>query len=102
MIDIRREQMITFGRLARSLPRRRMDRPVHPSTVHRWRSKGIRGIRLEAVRIGGAWQTSQEAFERFVAKLTAAEEGPSPNASAPLRTKVDKDDAAEQLAKTKW
>jgi hypothetical protein len=40
------------------LPRKRRDRPVHASTVHRWRHPGVNGVRLEAVRIGGSWCTS--------------------------------------------
>ena len=70
-IDLSREKLIPFGQLARSLPRRRSGRPISPSTIHRWRSNGLKGIRLEAVRVGGAWHTTEDAFKRFVAKLTA-------------------------------
>lgn len=70
-INISQENLITFTQLAGALPRRRANRPVHCSTIHRWRSKGLRGVRLEAVRIGGAWHTSWEAFQRFTEKLTA-------------------------------
>lgn len=73
-IDITQEQLVTFGELARSLPRRRGDRPVHVATIHRWRSRGLKGIRLEAVRIGGAWHCSREAFRRFADRLTAQAE----------------------------
>lgn len=70
MIDVTREKLITFSELARSLPRRRGDRPVHLATIHRWRSRGLKSIRLEAVRVGGAWHTSWEAFRRFTDRLT--------------------------------
>ena len=70
-IDITKEQLITFAGLAKSLPRRRGDRPVHLATIHRWRSRGLKGIRLEGVRVGGAWHTSREAFRRFTERLTA-------------------------------
>ena len=70
-IDITHEQLITFSELARSLPRRRGDRPVHLATIHRWRSRGLKGFRLEGIRVGGAWHTSREAFRRFVDRLTA-------------------------------
>lgn len=69
-IDILREQLITFAELARSLPRRRSDRSVHLATIHRWRSRGLKGIRLEGVRVGAAWHTSREAFRRFTDRLT--------------------------------
>ena len=70
-IDIAHEHLVTFSELARSLPRRRGDRPVHVATIHRWRSRGLKGIRLEAIRIGGAWHSSREAFGRFADRLTA-------------------------------
>lgn len=69
--EIMQERLLTFAELARSLPRRRGDRPVHVATIHRWRSRGLRRIRLEAIRVGGAWHTSREAFCRFVHRLTA-------------------------------
>lgn len=69
-IDLQRENPVSFGKLARSLPRR-SDKPVAPSTVHRWRLHGIQGIRLEAIKIGGTWHTTDEAFQRFCEKLTA-------------------------------
>jgi hypothetical protein len=73
MIDVDQEQLVSFSELARSLPRRRENRPVHVSTIHRWRSSGLRGVRLEAIRVGGAWHTTREAFARFCERLTAAE-----------------------------
>ncbi len=63
----------TDSQLARELPRRRGNRPVHVSTIHRWRSRGLRGIQLEAVRLGGAWCTTWKAFRRFCQQLTEAE-----------------------------
>src|SRR4051794_19285071 len=86
LIDVNAEQLITFSQLARRLPRKRRDRPVHVSTVHRWRHPGVNGVRLEAVRVGGCWCTSLEAFGRFTVELTRkAEEQPASSAppSAP-------------------
>jgi hypothetical protein len=70
MIQIASDQLITFAQLAKRIPRRRNERPVHPSTIHRWRSPGLRGVRLECIRIGGAWHTSIEAFQRFCERLS--------------------------------
>lgn len=75
-IDIQQEQLVSFRELARALPRRRRDRPLHISTVHRWRSRGLNGVRLEAVRVGGQWNTSWEAFRRFCDRLTTLHAGP--------------------------
>ncbi|HCS54729.1 DUF1580 domain-containing protein [uncultured Rubinisphaera sp.] len=76
-IDPSTETLITFAELAASLPSRRRNCKVHVSTVHRWRNSGLKGIRLEALRIGGAWCTTWEAFARFCAQLTAIETGDS-------------------------
>jgi hypothetical protein len=49
-------------------------RRVHASSLHRWRNRGVRGIKLEAVRVGGTWCTSPAAMRRFVSRLS----GPDP------------------------
>ena len=60
MIDISSEQMLTLTQAAKLLPGR-------PSvvTLWRWRSKGVKGRKLETVAIGGRTYTSREALERF-------------------------------------
>lgn len=70
IIDVNTEQVLTLSSLAKRLPHRRNDRPVCPATIHRWRQPGVRGIRLECVRIGGIWHTSLEAYQRWVERLT--------------------------------
>lgn len=53
----------------RWLPRRRGDRALALSTVHRWASAGIRGIRLETVRVGACLCTDQSKLHAFFAAL---------------------------------
>ena len=73
-IDLERQSLITFSQLASRLPPRRSGRPVHVSTVHRWRFPGIRGVRLEAIRVGGSWLTTAESFASFCRELTRSDE----------------------------
>jgi hypothetical protein len=40
-------------------------RPVHVSTLWRWVTRGLRGVRLETTMVGGARVTSLSALERF-------------------------------------
>lgn len=40
---------------------------VDASTVIRWILRGCRGVRLQAIRLGGCWHTTVPAVERFVA-----------------------------------
>lgn len=71
VVSVADERVLTLSQLARRLPRSRNDRPVHPSTIHRWRHPGVRGVRLECLRIGGIWHTSLEALQRFCERLSA-------------------------------
>jgi len=70
MIDISHETLLTFSEACRCLPRRRRGRKASLSTIWRWSRHGLRGIRLEVVRIGGAVFTSREALQRFADRLS--------------------------------
>ena len=89
MIDVLREKLLSFPQAADSLP----DRP-HLSTLHRWRMRGVRGVRLETVLVGGKRYTSTEALSRFFRATTAAAEG-APTPAAESRT-----DAIQQAEET--
>ena len=67
------ENLLTLSDAARSLP----GGGVHVATVHRWRMKGCRGVKLETILRGGVRYTSTEALERFFAATTAAADGQS-------------------------
>lgn len=70
MFDICAEQLLTLREASRLCPGSRQGRPTHVATVYRWTARGIKGIRLEAVRIGGTLYTSREAMQRFAERLT--------------------------------
>jgi Protein of unknown function (DUF1580) len=44
----------------------------HPSlaSIYRWAFKGVRGVQLETILIGGRRYTSREAVARFIARLS--------------------------------
>jgi hypothetical protein len=58
--------------------------------------KGVRGVRLETVMMGGRRYTSAEAVERFFARLTAARGEPKP---APSGTRARQIARASERAK---
>ena len=62
-IDPIKDTLIRLGALA-------AERGVHAATAHRWRGRGIRGVKLDAVRVGGAWYTTHAAFADFCQRLT--------------------------------
>jgi hypothetical protein len=82
VIDVSTEQLLPLAQLARRLPHRRGGRPVHPSTCHRWRHPGVRGVRLECIRIGNVWHTSLESFQRFCDQLSQTPSAAPTRASA--------------------
>lgn len=91
MIDVHTEQIVTFTVAAKSLPSR-----PHVSTLWRWRQRGICGVKLESVNIGGRTYTSHEALARFIEQVTAARNG---HQVVPVRTsrqRTQQRDAARQ------
>lgn len=75
-----REQVVALCDLSQHLPPRDGKR-VHISTVYRWADRGINGVRLSTLRIGGTRYTSIEAVERFIAALESRTQSPeNPNA----------------------
>ena len=44
-------------------------KPIDPSAIWRWARKGIQGVRLEHIRIGGRILTTMEALENFTREL---------------------------------
>lgn len=56
----------------------------HVSTLHRWRTKGTRGVKLRTWLRGGVFVTTAEAVEQFLRQLNAGadEPGDSPSDTA--------------------
>src|SRR5262245_29296010 len=69
------EHLLTLNHAARTLP----GGGVHVSTIHRWRLRGVRGVRLETLMRGGVRYTSTEALERFFGAITVSAGGELPN-----------------------
>jgi hypothetical protein len=72
MIDIETEQLLPLHDVPKLLPARPSGKKLHISAVYRWAQRGIQGIRLEVVRVGGTTYTSREALQRFVQSPNAA------------------------------
>lgn len=69
MIDLRTETPVTLAQASRLWASGRDGRPAHPSAVFRWIVRGVRGHKLDAVRLGGKTFTTAEALQRFAAAL---------------------------------
>ena len=78
-MDILNETAIAIS----DAPRHIAGRP-HIATVWRWRTHGVKGIRLESYVVGGRVFTTRKAIERFIERTTAARNG-QPAEQAPSR-----------------
>jgi hypothetical protein len=51
------------------LPNRRGGSRLNVATLFRWSSRGVRGVRLETLPVGGCRCTSEAALKRFFERL---------------------------------
>ena len=110
MIDLASERPIPLGScpkaLAHMIPDRndgsggaRGSKKIHISTVHRWASRGLRGVRLETICCGGVRCTSAQALQRFFERLSDPDAAtisvitPSQRHKAHLRAEAELDAA---------
>ena len=70
VIDIATEQLVPMRDIPAMLPSRPGGRKLHLSVPYRWASSGVRGVRLEVIRIGGTTFSSVQAIQRFGEKLS--------------------------------
>ena len=75
MIDPAHETLESLTDLARwdRIPRRRGGKRIHVSTLHRWATKGSRGVTLETTRVGGTLCSSRDALARFFERQSSAD-----------------------------
>ena len=78
MIDTAVENLIPLRDVPRLLPPRPNGKRLHISSVYRWTLRGVKGVRLETVKIGGTAYTSREAIQRFSERLTGADAAQQP------------------------
>lgn len=66
------EEIFSLSEAAGRLPRINGRRP-HVSTLWRWCRKGLKGVRLEYVRVGSKIAVSRQGLDRFFVELAAAD-----------------------------
>ncbi|WP_404308153.1 DUF1580 domain-containing protein [Neorhodopirellula lusitana] len=60
-LNLMTEDLIGINQVPKQLQNR-----VHVSTVWRWTNRGIKGVQLETIKLGGKTLTSQQALGRFI------------------------------------
>ena len=88
-IDLTKEQLLSLTDAARALPAIDGRRP-HISTIWRWIRRGVRGVRLEHLRLGHRVCTSREALNRFAQRLAEADEKPGEKTSTTPKRRTAK------------
>jgi hypothetical protein len=71
---------LTLTQAALELPGR-----PHISTLHRWRLTGIKGIKLNTVRVCGKRMVDRLSLQEFIDSVTAAADGAHPQAETPVQ-----------------
>ncbi len=89
-IDIASTTYFSFPEAAKRLPSR-----PHISTWHRWRTRGVHGIKLATVKIGGRRMVAADELQRFIEAVTCAADGQP----APVRTSKQRQRSIEAAEK---
>jgi hypothetical protein len=104
------EPLISLSQAALKFPGHRGAERLHPATLTRWILAGVKApdgtrVRLEAVRAGHRWLTSEPSLARFVAALTpptdTAGDTSSPAARSPVKQQRAAVRAGAELARRK-
>ncbi len=82
------EELVRLSDVPKHLPRNRNGKKIGTSTVYRWSTKGVRGIRLACWQLPSGRVTSLEAVTRFLLALTEQRQSvPPAQFSTPRRRK---------------
>lgn len=104
-VDLKTETLLSLTDAAKAVPPVDGRRP-HVSTIWRWINKGLRGVRLESVRVGCRICTTHAALARFfdalsnVVPVSAMTDAPTtPKPHTPKRRQKDIERAERELTK---
>jgi hypothetical protein len=97
MIDSTHETLLTLKQAARTVPGRSGRHP-HVATIYRWATRGVRGVILETLQVGGTKCTSREALQRFFEAITEPQ-GPRsfPRTAAQARREREIEEELDRL-----
>lgn len=84
MIDTEREQLRLLTKASADVPGN-----PHVSTLIRWWQRGVRGVRLETILVGGRRYTSIEAVQRFITRLSESPASHYPPLSRQRQREID-------------
>ena len=86
MVKFDKDALVLLSEASAFLPKRN-HKLVHASTLHRWRSHGINGVKLHCFRIGAIWYTTKAALEQFCSPTQIVQQ-PTPEPADPIHSKT--------------
>jgi hypothetical protein len=100
---LNQETLISLTQAAARFPGHRGAERLHPATLTRWILRGVkaldgRRVKLEALRVGSRWLTSEPALQRFADALSAPPASSTPTRSPTVRQSASEKAAAELRA----
>ena len=100
MIDVSCEKLIRLEDVRDYIPSGRRGKKLSKAVMYRWALKGVTGILLETVKVGGSRFTTVEAIERFISAQNGGPSLPENTLPAsPTQRKRAAERAGNQLAK---
>ena len=97
MINVETESLIPFNELPCHLPKRN-GKKLNLSTLYRWKTNGLCGVKLEVIYSGGIPHSSLEAIRRFDEAVTLAKSGNSPKPASDKQVATAHAKAMKRLA----
>ena len=94
-IDCDTENLVRFNEARSAFPGRGS---IALQTLHRWRLRGVRGVKLETCLCGGLRMTSREAISRFLAAQNRDDSQPTTPAITPTQRQRQNTAARQALA----
>jgi len=74
MIDLFSENVYSLKEASKVIPGIRGGKKPHIASLYRWCKKGVNGVKLESIQVGGTLCTSLQAIQRFCNKLSEPEQ----------------------------
>jgi hypothetical protein len=97
LIDLNNEKLMRLVDVPKALPRRRTGKRLHISAVYRWAQRGIRGVKLETIKIGGTTYTSREALQRFAEASSSNTQAGTREQQTPKQRVREQDKASRRV-----
>lgn len=79
--------LLTLAQAVRLFPSRRRDSRLAISTLWRWATRGLRGTRLEVIKVGGVTYTTATAVRDFIERTNSAAGSQQSHSSPSLRSR---------------